>query len=236
MQNQLLLRLSAADVDLLGKPTVVDLALREQVEVRGEIGRYVYFFEDGIASTVIAFGGKMSEIGVVGLDGFVGSGVLDGDERVIFDTWMQVAGRAQRYEMAEVRQAVATSPAVSSLLHRAAKASGIQMATTIWASGNSLLEQRLARWLLMLEDRLGPRFRITHEFVSVMLAVRRSGVTIAMQKIEARGLIQNTRGQILIRDREGLIELAGPAYGFAEAEQLRLLGRLPVNDRVDEHS
>jgi CRP-like cAMP-binding protein len=228
MQNQLLMRLSPADVALLGIPIEVELALRDQVETRGEPGRYVYFFEAGIASTVASFDGKMAEIGLVGLDGFIGSGVLDGDEHIIFDTWMQVAGRAQRYDMAEVRHAVSTSPAISSLLHRAVKATGIQMAETIWANGHSLLEERLARWLLMLADRLGTRFQITHDFVSVMLAVRRSGVTIAMQNIEGRGLIKNTRGQVEIRDRDGLVKLAGASYGFADAEQRRLLGGVPM--------
>jgi CRP-like cAMP-binding protein len=228
MQNHLLMRLSPADVDLLGVPTEVEFALRDQVETRGEPGRYVYFFEDGIASTVASYDGRSIEVGLVGLDGFIGSGVLDGDELVIFDTWMQVAGRAQRYDMAEVRHAVTSSPAISSLLHRSVKASGIQMAETIWSNGHALLEERLARWLLMLADRLGHRFEITHEFVSVMLAVRRSGVTIAMQTIEGRGLIQNTRGQVVIRDRDGLVALAGEGYGFAEAERRRLLGGLPV--------
>jgi len=228
MQNQLLQRLSPADVALLGVPTEVELALRHPVETRGEPSKYVYFFEDGIASTVASFDGKMTEVGLVGLDGFIGSGVLDDDEFVIFDTMMQVAGRARRYEMAEVRYAVRRSPAISSLLHRSVKASGIQMAETIWSNGHSLLEERLARWLLMLADRLGHRFLITHEFVSVMLAVRRSGVTIAMQNIEGRGLIRNNRGQVEIRDRNGLMELAGASYGFAKAEQGRLLGGVPA--------
>lgn len=223
MQNELLRRLSPAEIALFGKGTEVELSLRDKVETRGNRSLHVYFFEDGIASTVASFQGKTAEVGLVGLDGFVGSGVLDGDEVVIFDTWMQVSGRALRYEMAEVRNAVVANPRISSLLHRAVKASGVQMASTIWSNGHSRLEQSLARWLLMLADRLGTEFHITHEFVSIMLAVRRSGVTIAMQKIEGRGLIENTRGHIVIRERQGLVELAGPAYGFAEAEQRRLL-------------
>jgi hypothetical protein len=76
----------------------------------------------------------------------------------------------------------------------------------------------------MVGDRAGNRFPITHEFISLMLAVRRSGVTLAVQILEGKGLIRAGRGAIEIIDRDGLIEGANGAYGLAEREYERLLG------------
>jgi DNA-binding FadR family transcriptional regulator len=76
----------------------------------------------------------------------------------------------------------------------------------------------------MVGDRAGMSFTITHEFVSVMLGVRRSGVTLAIQILEGKGLIRATRGSVTIVDRAGLIEVANSSYGFAERHYERLLG------------
>ena len=82
-----------------------------------------------------------------------------------------------------------------------------------------------SRWLLMCDDRtVGDVIRVTHEFLAVMLGVRRPGVTIGLQILEGRGLIWSKRGEITVRDREGLIGLADGYYGQAEADYLRLLG------------
>jgi CRP-like cAMP-binding protein len=85
----------------------------------------------------------------------------------------------------------------------------------------------LARWLLMCDDRVtGEKLTITHEFLSVMLGVRRPGVTVALQILEGKGFIRANRGEILLRDREGLIELTDGAYSEPEAEYLRLVGEI----------
>ncbi|WP_306454999.1 helix-turn-helix domain-containing protein [Mesorhizobium sp. L48C026A00] len=85
----------------------------------------------------------------------------------------------------------------------------------------------MARWLLMCHDRVrGDRLAITHEFMSVMLGVRRPGVTVAIQELEGRGLIRATRGEIVIRDRDGLFQLADGTYSEPEREYRRLLGKI----------
>jgi hypothetical protein len=85
----------------------------------------------------------------------------------------------------------------------------------------------LARWLLMCGDRtVGDRLFITHEFLSIILGVRRPGVTVGLQMIESYGYIRARRGEITIRDRDGLLKLAGGAYGPPEAEYRRLVGDL----------
>jgi len=91
------------------------------------------------------------------------------------------------------------------------------------ANGRGKLEDRLARWLLMAHDRVdGDRLVLTHEFLVIMLGVRRPGVTIALYLLEAHGVTQASRGIISIVDRQGLEENANGAYGAPEAEFQRL--------------
>jgi hypothetical protein len=112
-------------------------------------------------------------------------------------------------------------------LLRYAQSLHIQTGYTALVNARSKLEERLARWLLMCEDRsAGSKVAMTHEFLSVMLGVRRPGVTVAIQLLEGRGLIRAQRGEIVIRDRQGLILCADGGYGEAEAEYQRLIGRI----------
>jgi CRP-like cAMP-binding protein len=99
----------------------------------------------------------------------------------------------------------------------------IQTAQTALANGRSKVEERLARWLLMANDRLdGNRVPLTHEFLSTMLGVRRPGVTLALQHLENQGLIQAKRGTVVIVDRTRLRKVSNGAYGASEAEFSRL--------------
>jgi CRP-like cAMP-binding protein len=101
----------------------------------------------------------------------------------------------------------------------------IQTSQTALANAAALLPQRLARWLLMCSDRLTSKsIPITHEFLSIMLGVQRPGVTIVVNELEERGLIQTQRGLISIVDRTSLIKLSNGMYGVAEAQYERLFG------------
>ena len=92
-------------------------------------------------------------------------------------------------------------------------------------SGGLRLDIRLARWLLMAHDRIGDdTLPLTHEFLSLMLGVRRPGVTDALNALRKLGLISYQRGQITVRDRKGMERTAGEAYGTPEAEYRRLVG------------
>jgi CRP-like cAMP-binding protein len=93
------------------------------------------------------------------------------------------------------------------------------------ANGRSKVEERLARWLVMAHDRLdGDELPLTHEFLAIMLGVRRPGVTVALNLLEKDGLIDANRGVISIIDRKGLEEKSNGAYGVPEAEFRRLFG------------
>ena len=98
----------------------------------------------------------------------------------------------------------------------------VQLAQTALANGRHKLEERLARWLLMAHDRLdGDELPLTHEFLAVMLGVRRSGVTVALTILQREGMVRARRGGILIIDRECLEECANGAYRNPEAELRR---------------
>jgi CRP-like cAMP-binding protein len=88
-----------------------------------------------------------------------------------------------------------------------------QTTQTAMANGRGKIEERLARWLLMAQDRVGGNeLKLTHEFLAVMLGVRRSGITTALQELERKGLIVHRRTIITIADREGLEESSNGAY------------------------
>jgi hypothetical protein len=154
----------------------------------------------------------------------VGLGVVYGDDVSPYHTIMQIEGGGRRVEVAEVKRLIDRDPEARQILLRFARAFSIQVASTALANGRAKLDERLARWLLMVGDRAGMSFPITHEFISIMLGVRRSGVTVALQLLEGDGLIRATRGSVTLLDREGLLKAANGAYGFAEAHYARLLG------------
>lgn len=105
------------------------------------------------------------------------------------------------------------------------QAFGVQTAHTAICNAQSKIEVRLARWLLMAQDRIqDDTLPLTHEFVSLMLAVRRPGVTDAMKALRQRGLISYRRGEITIENRKGILRVAGEAYGTPESEYRRLIG------------
>src|SRR5437763_9693429 len=100
----------------------------------------------------------------------------------------------------------------------------IQASQTVVANARFKIEERLARWILMADDRVDtPVIALTHEFLSIMLGVRRAGVTDAIHALEGRGLIRGDRGEIRITDRKGLVEWADGCYGVPEREYRRLI-------------
>jgi len=225
--NRLLTFMSAGDRQLLAanlKP--VDLALRQTIEQANQPIDHVYFLEDGIASVV----GKSEtfgriEIGIIGREGVTGLQVILGNDRSPYETFIQVAGTALRIETQKLQAAMDKSRTLQQLLLRYVQVFMIQTSQTALANAASLLTQRLARWLLMVEDRLTSKsLPLTHQFLAVMLGVQRSGVTIALGELENRQLIRSKRGLITIMDRPTLEKLTNGSYGVAEAEYQRRFG------------
>lgn len=127
--------------------------------------------------------------------------------------------------VAAFQGAVAQSASLRTLLLRFAQVLGIQTAYTALSNAVHHVDERLARWLLMAHDRVdGESLGLTHEFMSIMLAVRRPSVTTALHVLEGNGFIRSERSCVIIRNRAALEEFAGDSYGVPEAEYERLIG------------
>ncbi|MFU0506237.1 Crp/Fnr family transcriptional regulator [Pseudaminobacter sp. NGMCC 1.201702] len=222
LRNHVLKALSSEDFALL-QPSMhhIELNIRAQLEVSYQPIERVYFPEMGIASVVATMtGGRQSEVGIVGHDGMTGVAVILGQDRSPNETYIQVAGHGWILPVENLRSAIAESLSLRESLLRYAHAFLIQSSRTALVNGHSKIEERLARWLLMVQDRAeGNKIYLTHEFLATMLGARRPGVTTALQMLEYRGLVHAKRGEITIVDRVGMIKLTHGAYG--EEEQSR---------------
>jgi CRP-like cAMP-binding protein len=217
--NRILSRLSREDFALL-EPNLetVDLPVRKQLEIRKSRIDQVYFIEAGFASVVANGASKPSiEVGIIGREGMTGLAIVLGHDRASHATYIQVAGKGLRISAANLRQADARSNTLHRAMLRYAHAFLLQTTTTALANGRSKIEERLARWLLMADDRIdGDELPLTHEFLGLMLGTHRPGVTIALQALEMKGLITTQRGSITILDRRDLEKSSNGTYVRAE--------------------
>jgi CRP-like cAMP-binding protein len=214
--NRLLSSLSRQDFALLEPHLeVIDLPVRKVLEKRKKRVDHVYFIEAGFAS-VVANGSKKTsiEVGLIGREGMSGLSIVMGDvERAANETYMQAAGAGQRMPAANLRHAVATSHSLHQKLLRYAHAFLVQTTSTALANGRSKIDERLARWLLMADDRLDDdELPLTHEFLGLMLGTHRPGVTLAVQALEKERLITAQRGSITILNRRGLEKRSNGTY------------------------
>ena len=225
--NRLLASLSTDDFDLL-EPHLetVPLELRKSLERPNRRIEAVYFPEAGFASVVaIQSNGKQVEVGLIGREGMTGLPIVLGNHRSPHATYIQASGTGKCIPATELRKATQTSVSLRDSLLKFVQAFGVQTTHTAICNVQSRLDVRLARWLLMAHDRIEEdTLPLTHEFLSIMLGVRRPGVTEALQALRKRGSISYGRGQIAVQDRKGLERTAGEAYGTPEAEYRRLIG------------
>src|ERR1700755_373087 len=226
-RNRLLHRISLEDWDLIGPQLeAVTLKDRQVIEVPAKPITHAYFLETGVASVVaVDSEDHRIEVGVIGNEGMTGVPLVMGDTRAQHSAYMQIPGNGYRIAAGPFVEAVKKSPTLSALMLKSAQAFMIQTAHTALANGRAKLEERLARWLLMAHDRMDTdAVPLTHEFLAVMLGVRRAGVTVAIHGFERKGLVTTRRGQLTLVNRHGIEQTAGSFYGTPEAELRRLLG------------
>src|SRR4051812_44269773 len=220
VRNRLLSALNPDDFGLL-QPDLepVALDLRQWLIEAGEPIQHVTFPEQGIVSILADTSEGRIEVGMIGPEGMAGLPVVLGIERSPHGYMVQAAGGAARITPQDLRTALRHSPALPAGVLRYSHTLMGQTAQTAYANAGFTLEARLARWILMTDDRLERNeLPLTHDFLSMMLGVRRSGVTIAVQTFESDQLIRARRGRITVLDRTGLEEVADGAYGVSEAE------------------
>lgn len=204
----------------------VDLPVRSVVVEEHAPVSHVYFLETGLASMVATSqdGTEEIEVGHVGPEGMTGFHVLHRVDHTPHRTFMQVAGSALRLPTALLVEITEQDDALRHLLLRYIHCYELQLSHSALANGRYNINERLARWLLMSHDRLeSDDLPLTHEFLSLMLGVRRSGVTNEIHVLEGAHLIRATRGRIQILDRRGLEAIAAGCYGIPEAEYERLI-------------
>ncbi|HEV7251963.1 MAG TPA: Crp/Fnr family transcriptional regulator [Mesorhizobium sp.] len=218
IRNRLLAAMSPEDFASL-EPHLerVKLEMREFLHRAGDTITHVTFIEEGIVSEVAETDEGRFEVGMNGFEGLVGISALLGVETAPHSSMVQASGRGFVLPVEQMQAAMDGSRTLRMLLLRFVHAYIVQVSQTAHANAGYSLEARLARWVLMTHDRMEvDELSLTHEFLSIMLGTRRSGVTIAVQTLEGNGMIRATRGRITVLDREKLKELAGDAYGLAE--------------------
>jgi CRP-like cAMP-binding protein len=227
-RNRILSAMSNADLALL-QPHLekVSLKFRQRLQPSHRSIRNVFFPECGIASVVAVGGGerRQAEVAVIGREGMTGLPVVLGTDRSPCDIFMQVEGEGRCIAAQKLSEALNQSISLLKYLLRYGHTFAVQANYTALANARGSVGERLARWLLMARDRLdSDEMILTHEFLALMLGVRRAGVTGALQAFESQGLVETARGSVTIKDREGLEQCANGFYGPPEAEYGRLFG------------
>lgn len=228
-RNHVLNALAAEDLAAL-RPDLepIDMPLRRGMATANRPIQHVYFLDSGISSTTANLRHEIPvEVGMVGWEGVCNLPALLGSDRTPADVYMQLPGAGHRIAVDRIRRAMAERPGITRLMLLWSYFALAQVAGTALANNRGDVTERLARWLLMSHDRVeGDSLPLTHEFLSVMLGVRRAGVTTALRDLEHTGLVARSRGAIEVLDRKGLIETANGFYGAPEAEAKRLIAAL----------
>lgn len=187
---------------------------------------YVYFLTSGIGSVItVATDVQRAEAGMFGREGFSPTSAGVGGTISVHQVHMQVGGQGFRMPLEAVTKAITTHPTFANLLARFIQTFASQISYTSLCNVTCQVDERLARWLLMSRDRVdGDEIELTHDFISLMLGVRRPSVTTALHVLEGKRLIQAERGRITIRDRKGMLDFVGKSYGTPEEEYRRLIG------------
>ena len=228
-QNHLLDALLNADYDrLFPNLELVELPLGEVLYESGGKLKYVYFPTTSIVSLLYVMeDGSSAEIAVVGNEGILGISIFMGGDTTPSRAVVQSAGHGYRMKAQLLKNEFNQAGPLQRLLLRYTQALITQMAQTAVCNRHHSVEQQLCRWLLLSIDRLsGNELNMTQELIANMLGVRREGVTEAAGKLHRAGLINYTRGRIVVIDRPGLEKRVCECYQVVKTEFDRLLPSL----------
>jgi CRP-like cAMP-binding protein len=215
IENNLIALLPRKDrLRLLALCEPVDLVLAEVLCERGDTMRHVYFPIDGFISLVTRVDDHPAlEVGMIGREGMLGSQLVLGMTIAPVQALVQGAGATWRIGVAAFRRELASSAALQRSLNRYFYILTVQMTAASACIRFHLIGPRLARWLLMSQDRAhSDQFRVTHEFLAYMLGVRRVGITMAAVALQRKGLVEYHRGELTVLDRRGLEAEACSCY------------------------
>ena len=226
-RNRLLAALSPDDfARLRPRLEAIELPFRKVLHEPGKPIEAVYFPETGYVSMLAYMeDGDAAEVGLTGNEGTVGLPVLLGADHDDNEGMVQSAGTALRMDAQAFREELERSLDLRTLLLRYILVHHGQVVRTAACNGRHQTDQRLARWLLMAHDRTeGDEYPMTHELLSMMLGVRRAGITIAAGALQKAGFIRYGRVRIEVTDRPSLESVACECYGTVRQAQHQLLG------------
>ena len=225
-QNHLLAALPTGDYQRIAPHLeLVTMPLSEVLYESGRPLRHVYFPTTSIVSLLYVMeDGASAEIAVVGNEGILGIALFMGGETTPSRAVVQSAGEGYRLKAQLLKKEFNLAGPMLHLLLRYTQSLITQMAQTAVCNRHHSVDQQLCRWLLLSLDRLESNELImTHELIANMLGVRREGVTEAAGKLHDLGLINYSRGHIMVRDRPGIEQRCCECYGVVKRETDRLL-------------
>lgn len=211
---------------LLEDCELVYLTFNEVLVESGERIRHVYFPTESIISLVMPIDSHVSlGVGMVGDEGMLGISLILGVDISPFRCIVQGAGLALRMKTTEFQHHLKRKSAMQQVLRHHLYIVNNQLAQNAACSHFHMVETRLARWLLMTHDRTHSQtFYVTHEFLANMLGVRRVGVTKAATSLQKQKLIEYSRGEIKVINRDGLEEASCGCYAADIAMNVRMMG------------
>ena len=201
---------------ILPRPTELDAPYTE-IE-------FVYFPTSGIASIVaVGVNGEAVDTTMIGREGMSGLAVFLGTSQMPVRTMVQVPMTGVRLPAAKLRAELERGGLLVNLLQRYTQVVMVSMAQLILCNRAHRLDQRAARWLLQVDERVEQApFEVTQEFLAEMIGVQRPSVSLAVQQFRDDGLITYSRGQVMVADRERLLARACGCIGIIHAEEARL--------------
>ena len=243
-QNRLLSSLSTRACErLMSHCSPIDLPLKTILYQAEQTPPYAYFMTSGMASIVTAMeDGDTAEVGVVGNEGVIGSIFLLGPAKVSTTSFMQLEGSALRIPLPDLKHAFRSSEEIRDRLLEFVQEQAISVNQIAGCNRLHEAEERLARWLLMAQDRTqSDVLNFTQEFLAMMLGSRRTTVTLIAGSLQRAGLIEYSRGQVKILDRDHLESAACDCYKivkelFANLYQQDLTASVEHGNRMAQNS
>ncbi len=217
--NVILLSIIDSDFNLLRSHLeFVELPSHRVLHEAGGKLEFVYFPNQGLVSLVVAMkDGKTAEAGIVGSEGFTGIPAAVGLSRSPLQAIVQITGDGFRVPIGALQKVLESTPHLQLLLSRYAVLQGFQVAQTAACNRLHDLEQRLARWLLMTQDRVDSEFLpITHDFLATMLGTNRSSVSLAAGILQRQQSIEYIHGAVKIVNRKTLEDSACECYAIMQ--------------------
>jgi CRP-like cAMP-binding protein len=217
--NKVLLAMPDDEYELMRADlTHVDLPSHLSLHEPTQKIEFVYFPNRGMVSQVVVTkDGRTVEVGVVGKEGYVGAGLATGLSRSSVREVIQIAGDGFRMMGNALERILQSAPQLRTLLNRHTGLQGMQVAQTAACNRLHDIQQRLARWLLMTQDRVDSGvLAITHDFIATMMGTDRSTVSMAASVMQKDGIIDYARGEVKILNRRKLERSACECYGVIQ--------------------